>query len=307
MKQAIARRDASGYPPDSPEAARFGLGWLRGDKERRTRSRVAYPGVHVPKTVAIRRGRLTWSLETAEYKPVTDVTLQDFAALADADQSAIKDFASKSGVLLGFEAHSRKDHTPWGEDAFRIKLTDGSWWRVGKFDESHFFEGGREEPLELWTTLAKHMRAILRINAALKRNRPGAEEDWKLFGGSPVPELESSRWWVLHEEVNWWLKAGGVTPKLGVVQSSWSGDSTTMEWRFEMSYDGLLGGLAYRLLLTVIGGEDNLFVCDGCGRPYVRLGRRPRDGEDNFCIDCRRAGVAQKRALKRHRTLKEGK
>jgi hypothetical protein len=40
---------------------------------------------------------------------------------------------------------------------------------------------------------------------------------------------------------------------------------------------------------------DEVYICDGCHRPYQRGIRKPRPDQDNFCPDCRKDGKAAKR------------
>jgi len=98
--------------------------------------------------------------------------------------------------------------------------------------------------------------------------------------------------------VNQWLRLGGVRLGLGITE--WSASST--DWKMEVVYPGLLGALAYRLLLMVVG-ESRLYACDGCGEPYIRLKRLPRPGQENFCTDC--TEVAARRASKRYKDAKK--
>ncbi len=40
---------------------------------------------------------------------------------------------------------------------------------------------------------------------------------------------------------------------------------------------------------------DEVYICDGCSRPYQRGIRKPRPDQDNFCPNCRKDGKAAKR------------
>jgi hypothetical protein len=158
--------------------------------------------------------------------------------------------------------------------------------------------------LGLWLSLAERLRAVLKINAALKGRTlrslpaPGSPEDWAVLGRGPPPEdLRDAQFFLLHE-VKWWLGIGRVHLELGIVNSS----EKRTAWKLDVAYDGLAGGLAYRLLLMVTG-ESNLYACDGCGVPYISLKRAPRPGQENFCDDC--DGVAQQRATQRYRQGKK--
>jgi hypothetical protein len=256
---------------------------------------IYYPAVQIPKMVDLDGDYLTWECQSypvpPEWRRPTDRSALGFSRLESAE--AIRDYAKRYGVLGAVQIK------PDQQRDTDIQLTDRTVWRVGQTALR-----GRE-PLGLWHSLARRFRAALKINGILKGHAgqvaPTAE-DWALLASGPVPEDVRDIQFVLLMEVNWWLRIGGVGPKLAISEFS----AKRTEWRFEMGYFGLAGGLAYRLLLMVIG-ETALYVCDGCGQPYVRLKRAPRPGQENFCDDC--AGVAQRRAMERYKKgeTKKGK
>lgn len=283
----------------------------------------SFAGIQIPKAVRVKGSAIAWEfdMEHPEYRRARDQTVADFANLADARASAICDYALRNGVLealtvkLPFGTAERLDD--WrrftlhnDRDAFlRLKapggrfvtLADGTSWTVGEAGAVLF---DRTEPIELWRSLARRLRAVLRIDAALKaRSKPippiGTPEDWQALRSTPPSDVANAQW-VFGDEVNWWLAAGFVRPYLAVA-TPWA--DTKSEWRFEMRYQGLIGGIAYQLLTTVIG-EKRIFVCDGCRLPYVRVKRAPQPDQENFCPNC--GDVARKRAIQRHRAAKKG-
>jgi hypothetical protein len=42
---------------------------------------------------------------------------------------------------------------------------------------------------------------------------------------------------------------------------------------------------------------DEVYLCDGCSRPYQRGIRKPRPGQDNFCPDCRKGQQSSQAAV----------
>jgi hypothetical protein len=272
---------------------------------------VFFPPVLVPDTASVDGEYILWGFPRVsqrfyeDQRPSlvrpTDKSVLSFSRLEDG--VSVCQYAKRYGILWALQIdpnHARETD---------ITLTDRTVWRLGDH-RARVFAGSEsttdlrgKEPLGLWLSLAQRLRAVLRINAALKgRTRqplptPGSPEDWAVLGGGPPPEdLKDARFFLLRE-VNWWLAIGSVRLQLGIANFNQKRTS----WKLDVAYDGLAGGLAYRLLLMVTG-ESNLYACDGCGVPYIRTKRAPRPGQENFCDDC--ADVAQKRATQRYR---EGK
>lgn len=104
-----------------------------------------------------------------------------FSRLAEADEVSIRDYARRYGVLRAVQIK------PEYEREKDIELTDGAIWRLG---DKRAWAYGRKEPLGLWQSLARQLRAILKINAALKGRTknplpsPGSPEDWEMLGGA---------------------------------------------------------------------------------------------------------------------------
>jgi|SRR5665213_2036320 len=266
-----------------------------------------YPGVRVPETVRIEGDSVKWELprnsipsysdhRRSIVRP-TDRSILDFSRLKDGN--SICSYAAKRGILWAIQI--RPEH----QRETDLELTDGTVWRLGDPRSRVFAEVGEThlsgaEPIALWLSLARRLRAILRINAALKgrTRRPlpevGTSEDWESLGAGPIPDDPREAQFFLQREVNWWLLIGGVRLGLGIAE--FSRESTA--WKLDIAYEGLAGGIAYRLLLMVIG-ESKLYACDGCGCPYIREAKAPRPGQENFCPDC--TGIAQKRAVDRYR------
>ena len=96
----------------------------------------------------------------------------------------------------------------------------------------------------------------------------------------------------LQEAVNRWLHLANVRLSL-----SWSIGVEKASLELETGTFGMSGVQ----LLAAITGAQTLSICDGCGRPYVREGRRPQAGRVNFCADCRDKKVPEKLRQQRKR------
>jgi hypothetical protein len=253
-----------------------------------------YPTVRIPTSVLIVDDFLRWEADgplecEPQWRRPTDRTLTGFTKLHDKTPEAIREFAAGHGVLNMFRV------SPKYQQRTDIKVSDGTIWGFGPGAAA----GKGEEPLCLWRYFAKRLHSILRINCALKgRNRnplptAGLNEDWAILdpGGVPIEDPRDAQFFLLLT-INELLRQGSVGLELGIAK--WSQQST--DWKLDITYSGLLGALAYRLLLTVIG-ESNLYACCGCGNPYVRTKKAPRAGQENFCDDC--TDIGQRRASQR--------
>jgi hypothetical protein len=74
-------------------------------------------------------------------------------------------------------------------------------------------------------------------------------------------------------------------------------------WDLQIDYHGLLFPAIALQLALVVAEADSLYTCTGCGVPYIRpRGRkRPKSGWANYCDQCSKDGVAQRRAVETYR------
>ena len=62
----------------------------------------------------------------------------------------------------------------------------------------------------------------------------------------------------------------------------------------EVTYlSGTSASLIIQIIFAVAGSKGNVF-CSGCGRLYLREGRKPQTGRGNYCPICKEAGVDAK-------------
>jgi hypothetical protein len=141
--------------------------------------------------------------------------------------------------------------------------------------------------------------AVLNIAAALSNNKVGgSESDWFTIcckdsptGPAHVPIDESGHYSELNfeqageflkHEVSAWLDA----VSFGI---AWSGPAPSLpqgRLLLEIDYRGsLFPAIGLQLGLTLAGAES-LFMCSGCGLPYVRENKLPNHGQSNFCRLC---------------------
>jgi len=205
--------------------------------------------------------------------------LPRFVGLAQADTRAILAFARTHGVL-GLCKHGRP--AVHREDC------------MGMFAESESYEEPTEwqaEPLTHWRRYATVAGEMVRMSSMIHK---GEFVDNNLGGlaardSLPIFELSfdfKSPHEALEHMVNVWLDEGVVRP--------------TFEWSKEggrprviLAGFGLFGAIGVELLFRCAGAA-NMEFCTGCGKMYLREKRRPRVGQDNYCLDCgRKAAVRE--------------
>ena len=159
------------------------------------------------------------------------------------------------------------------------------------------------EGIELWLFWSRMAAAILNITTALRRDVPTNRADWEVViteeseERPPLIDALLTRRWIaqvyLQEAVNRWLHLANVRLSL-----SWAIDVENPSLEIEADTFGLLGVQ----LLTAVTGAQNLALCDGCSKPYVREGRRPQTGRANYCPDCRGRKVPERERQRRRRS-----
>jgi hypothetical protein len=146
------------------------------------------------------------------------------------------------------------------------------------------------EPLDRWLYYANYARSMLSVASAMHQGEKAQAEDWTLLyegvGGLGVPEeinkafrqMPSLAQTFFAYVVNWWMRIGGVSPSL-----SWGGPAHP-EPQFRLTA-GTFGLLGVQLMAAVTRSQD-VYICDGCGLPYLRDGRKPQAGRRNYCGTC---------------------
>lgn len=118
-----------------------------------------------------------------------------------------------------------------------------------------------------------------------------AAAEWKI---NPEKELGAGlHKWSLKTFVGVWLADAGI--RLDLVRLDTGNPS------FTFSGSGVFGAIGLQLLQAITA--NNLAVCSGCGKPYLREGRKPQTGRRNYCPECSRiAGRFRMRALRSRQT-----
>jgi hypothetical protein len=252
----------------------------------------------VPIDVTLVDGCLLWSWPTHDVSPDSTL-LPRFAALANATDDQVLAFAQRWGVLeiCGHgrpSSHSEADRQP---DLCFPRPVDE---QLTTFSE----------PVDAWRALAREVRGIVKVAAALHAGRRATVADWADIAGATIAaqvehlvetggdadrgparlgqEVNFDRR-VLTGVVEMWLREGAVRPHV-----QWGKRTPGVE----LAGWGLFGALAVQLL-QVVSRIDGLITCSGCGKAYLPK-RRPNPNRDHYCPDC---GVkaAWRKASRRYR------
>jgi hypothetical protein len=219
-----------------------------------------------------------------------DAMLERFIELADGSATDILRYARHYGVLMICEHELPATHLPTKmfnkEMGCRPLGYPTNCW----------------EPLEQWRHFAREARSMLQIANQLRRGFNGNRADWERISGvrprQYVPKglNPATEKFFLGEVIEEWLRLGDVHAKV-----QWRNDELRPVIGF--AWSGLFGALAVQLALSV-AGVDGWAICEACHIQYVPRQRRPKAGQRNFCLKCRKQGVPKRYALQDYRRRK---
>jgi hypothetical protein len=253
---------------------------------------------------------IRWRLgKTARLQEVSRSMLNQFVRLTDSE--SILRFAKSWGVLC---------------------LLDDTVPRPGRV---HMRQG--IEPIAAWQYYSRRAQALLQIAAALKQNKLGDLNDWSTIGilvpssGFTKSHEESLKATISRPhfgmpfsvfamgespEKNVTLARGFIAGEVGKWLECWKNEQPTAvsdfalrwndgqgRWDLQIDYHGLLFAAIALQLALVLADADSLYSCSGCGVPYIRSRerKRPKCGWANYCEQCSKEGVAQRRAVESYR------
>lgn len=284
----------------------------------------------------IEHAQLVWDRRTPSAIRVVEarrIALDHFVELADADATAVAAFAGRWGGLGICEHGLPASHRP--------KRKRGDAPQI-HYCLPQTAPRGFREPIEAWHSWAALVRAVLRVAARLNADEHADPLDLLTLGGlvrgyrllwasadtadpreakrdtkrglnafrrvrvegvdastlatlrrTPVNRLRQ----LVAEVVDDLIRLGDVHPSI-----SWKDASPRIELS-PAKVHGLFGAVAMQLAAT-ISGSKGLATCSECAKVYTPS-RRPKATQANYCSECRRARVPQKRASRRYRATKK--
>jgi hypothetical protein len=143
------------------------------------------------------------------------------------------------------------------------------------------------ESVERYKKHAREVNAVLSIAAALIENRPSLPAHWEEIG----PEKAWEEPAVLQKA----YLSGGISnmlSRLGI-DLAFLWDNNTMPELVINKGFGFLPSVWLEVAQSISRARQ-ICVCDACHNVYIRYGRRPQKGRNNYCPTCRN-GYAKQR------------
>jgi len=167
---------------------------------------------------------------------------------------------------------------PLWESSYRPQGEKPAWYKSGNWY-------GYEEVLR-WHEKAKEIEAVFEVAICLLENKKAPEEKWAPLKYEDASEYDiKTQRQLLSGIINATLK------RFVSLQTKWENGT------FKVHIDTGLGflGTLWLHISQILTKNLMLCTCDGCGRPYIRTGRKPQKGRRNFCGDCGHGDKASKR------------
>lgn len=152
------------------------------------------------------------------------------------------------------------------------------------------------EPLRVWWLYAQELSSIVGIAQRLRRGERGNAEDWaRLLDETEEEEVrgllqagELDERGRLASYVQRWLQLADFQARF-----TWGDDDPTLDLLSPATSPVPLFAALARQLVSVVSGDADMTMCDGCGQPYLP-NRKPRVGERHFCDECRANSVPER-------------
>lgn len=210
--------------------------------------------------------------------PPTDGLAGEFAALSDASQGLIKDFAGEWGPLK-ICSHGIRH-----------------WGSICRSKQLAYRKNGFRESIKYWRHCSAAVKAMLQTGVALRNGLPMKRRDWWSF--SRFVELRRLSIDEENHPLPWEFFTGAQDFDLGIQrraflavldqwvdylnirpQLMWYDGEDTPE--LVLSQGSLLESVLAHVLFAV-SGTRALLTCSNCGRVYQPT-RAPRKGEQHYC------------------------
>jgi len=274
--------------------------------------------IFVPEKIWLKDDSIRWRMgRKPRMREVSRTMLNQFIRLKDAN--SVLRFAREWGVLA---------------------LSDNQWTGSGDGQRYWPGRQGMTEGVEsvlAWQYYSKRAQALLNVASALKQDKLGDMSDWGEFAtfySAPNEMRRIEKWieegWGRHNfglgftvlngdgtheervklaresiarEIGGWLDCWKDDTPKGISDFALRWIDDQQRWDLQIDYHGLLFPAIALQLALVLADADSLYSCSGCGIPYIRPRerKRPKSGWANYCEQCSKDGVAQRRAAETYR------
>jgi len=223
--------------------------------------------------------------------------LEEFVALADADENKYLEYACRWGLLeLCKEHYEPTNHNYNCEPIVPSRMIVlGTTDKAANEHRKTLLSAG--EPIWAWRNKAQFARALLSIATRLHDGKIGSDEDWKTlhfdeagFLGWDHAEKRKDKNFsdidfeksLIADGVNtYWLGSGGVQPRV-----YWKASRPIITFECPKPYGKLFANLAIQLMMA-ISQLDSVAICSACGQSY-KPQRRPKNNQRRYCPTCKK-------------------
>lgn len=243
--------------------------------------------------------------------------LEEFVALADAEDNKYLQYACKWGLLELCKEHLEPvNHNQNCEPLVPSKkVVFGFTDEPAKEHRQMLISVG--EPISAWRTHARFAKALLNIAARLHQGELGTEQDWETLHfdesgflsrgpadwrqNKKLPDIIAFEKSLITTGVNtYWLGSGGVQPRV-----YWRASRPTIAFECPAPYGKLFANLAIQLMMA-ISQLESLAICSVCGESY-KPKRRPKANQRRYCQRCKNVAKRDASADYRRRKKAESK
>lgn len=251
-----------------------------------------------PSTISIQQlnfeelKKLGWT-----YKESTDKLLDDFVKLANATPNKVLNFVKKWGPLWFCVSHST--HNPDLAGMTGVEIVSFIH-PVGPLhgDVSLGFCWCSWVPAEnvsFFVREAKRAKAALSIYTCLKLEKEEDPTDWAALGFSGKLKFADTASAEEKKFIKKMFLCRFVESRLSEVGFSIDPQDLKLQIVFDLGFIRA----AWMQLAQSMTAMRGIYVCDGCGKVYVRALKKPVEGKFNFCPQCGKKGA--KRAYYRRK------
>jgi len=239
--------------------------------------------------------------------------LEEFVALAEADEGKYLEYAYRWGLLDLCKEHRKATNHNYNCEPMvpHRMVVMGPTDRAFKEHRKKLLSEG--EPISAWRRYARFAKALLNIAAKLHEGKLGSDEDWRtlhfdragFLGWNHVEKRKEANFSDIDFEkslvvdgVNtYWLGSGGVQPRI-----YWKASRPTITFECPKPYGKLFANLAIQLMMAV-SQLDSVAICSACGQSYEPK-RRPKSNQRRYCPDCKKvAWRAASAAYRRRKSM----